>query len=121
MGKRIVKIKQTFVRIWHVWYMKYVLVCVVGILVVGFLDENSVLSHMNNMRRIDELKEEINHYEEENQQNKDRIRELQENPKAIEKIARERYVMKADDEDIFVLSEEEEVQPVQKQARETAE
>ena len=31
---------------------------------------------------------------------------LESNPKAIEKIARERYFMKADDEDIFVLSDD---------------
>jgi cell division protein FtsB len=32
---------------------------------------------------------------------------LDSNPKAIKKIARERYFMKADDEDIFVLSDDE--------------
>ena len=35
------------------------------------------------------------------------IRELNRNPKAMEKIARERYYMKADDEDIFVLSDDD--------------
>ena len=35
------------------------------------------------------------------------LRMLDRNPKAIEKIARERYFMKADDEDIFVLSDDE--------------
>ena len=35
-----------------------------------------------------------------------RIRDLERNQKAIEKVARERYFMKTDDEDIFVLSEE---------------
>jgi cell division protein FtsB len=32
---------------------------------------------------------------------------LDSNPKAIEKIARERYFMKEDDEDIFVFSNEQ--------------
>ena len=31
---------------------------------------------------------------------------LDSDPKAIEKIARERYFMKTDDEDIFVLSDD---------------
>ena len=36
-------------------------------------------------------------------------------PKAMEKIARERYFMKADDEDIFVLSDDGEMEnPIQK-------
>ena len=68
-NETIAKVKQNIARIWHLWYMKYVLVCVVGILIVGFLDDNSVLSHFN--------------------------------------IAREQYFMKADDEDIFVLSDDE--------------
>ncbi len=101
------KFKEILIRIWRVSYMKYVLVCVIGVLIVGFLDDNSVLSHINNERRIMELKEEIKHYEEVDQDNKDRIRQLEEDPKAIEKIARERYFMKTEDEDIFVLSDDE--------------
>ena len=34
------------------------------------------------------------------------IHELNHNPKAMERIARERYFMKHDDEDIFVLSDD---------------
>lgn len=101
------RVKQAFVRVWHLWYIKYVLVCVVGVLIVGFIDDNSVLSHINMMRRKSELQKEIRHYESINQKNKERIQQLEENPKEIEKIARERYFMKADDEDIFVLSDDE--------------
>jgi cell division protein FtsB len=35
------------------------------------------------------------------------ILELNRNPKAMERIARERYFMKHDDEDIFVLSDDD--------------
>ena len=90
--------------------MKYVIVCVLGILIVGFLDDNSVLSHLNMMQRKSELREEIEYYETLNQKNKERIRQLEDNPKEIEKIARERYFMKAEDEDIFVLSDDDEKQ-----------
>jgi cell division protein FtsB len=106
-NETIAKVKQNIARIWHLWYMKYVLVCVVGILIVGFLDDNSVLSHFNMMQRKSELREEIEYYETLNQKNKERIRQLEDNPKEIEKIAREQYFMKADDEDIFVLSDDE--------------
>ena len=106
-NETIAKVKQNIARIWHLWYMKYVLVCVVGILIVGFLDDNSVLSHFNMMQRKSELREEIEYYESVNQKNKERIRQLEDNPKEIEKIAREQYFMKADDEDIFVLSDDE--------------
>ena len=101
------KAKSFVVNMSHVWYMKYLLVCVIGVLILGFLDENSVLSHINNMHRINELKEEIKAYDDLNKSNKAKIRQLQENPKTMEKIARERYFMKADDEDIFVLSDDD--------------
>ena len=39
------------------------------------------------------------------------IRALNRNPKAVERIARERYFMKADDEDIYVMRDDSEEQP----------
>lgn len=104
--EKLEKIKGVFADVWHLWYVKYLLVCIIGILIVGFFDENSVLSHFYNMQRKEELKAEIKVYEDLNQKNKEKIKQLQENPKAMEKIARERYFMKADDEDIFVLSDD---------------
>ena len=35
------------------------------------------------------------------------LKELKTDPKAIARVARERYFMKADNEDIFVLSDDE--------------
>lgn len=100
------KIKQAFRQLSRLWYVKYIIVIVVGIVIVGFLDENSVWAHLKYKQRISELKDEIEKYEAINQSNQAQIREMQHNPKAMEKIARERYFMKADDEDIFVLSDD---------------
>lgn len=107
VGKFKEKTKEFFKRVQRLWYVKYAIVCVLGILVVGFLDDNSVLSHMNNLRRKAELKEEIEQYNAQNKKNMDRIEQLDQDPKAMEKIARERYFMKTEDEDIFVLSDDE--------------
>ena len=62
---------------------------------------------MKNRQRISELMEEKDRYNAIFERDKAQIRELDRNPKAMEKIARERYFMKADDEDIFVLSDDE--------------
>jgi cell division protein FtsB len=105
--KIIDKTKQFTLQVWHTWYVKYLIVCIIGVLIVGFFDENSVLAHMQNKQRIRELKAEIEHYEDLNDANKKRIKQLETDPKAMEKIARERYFMKSDDEDIFVLSDDE--------------
>lgn len=100
------KIKRLFASIQQVWYVKYIIVIVLGVLFVGVLDENSIWAHMRNKQRISELQEEIDQYNALHQRNQKQIRHLQHDPKAMEKIARERYFMKADDEDIFVLSDD---------------
>ena len=83
----------------------------------GFMDlempyadggSDSVWAHLHHKQTIADLKEEISFYDKAYQRDQRRIRELQTNPKAMEKIARERYFMKTSDEDIFVLSDDEE-------------
>ncbi len=86
--------------------LKYVLVVVIAVLIVGFLDENSVWNHFRNKRTINELREEISRYQSIYESDQQQLKKLDNDPKAIEEIARERYFMKADDEDIFVLDEE---------------
>lgn len=100
-------IKSFCLRVLHAQAMKYIVVCVLGVLIIGFLDENSVWNHLKNQQRISELQDEIDQYNAEHNQNQAQIRRLNNDPKAMEKIARERYFMKADDEDIFVLSDDE--------------
>jgi cell division protein FtsB len=82
-------------------------VSIVGVLLVGFLDDNSMWSHIKNLQRIDELMAEKERYNAEFRRDQAQIKELDRNPKAIEKIARERYFMMADNEDIFILSDDD--------------
>ena len=105
--KVLSSVKAFLLRVWHSMIFKYAVVCILGVLIVGFLDENSVWSHLKNRQRINELKEETENYNRIFQRDQAQIRELDRNPKAMEKIARERYFMKADDEDIFVLSDDD--------------
>ena len=83
---------------------KYVITVVVGVLFVGFLDENSFLQRLKYDMQISGLKEEIQKYNALNDSANTEIENLRRDPRYIEKIARERYLMKADDEDIFVFS-----------------
>ena len=105
--KVFTSIKTFLLRVWRSAFLKYAVVFFAGVAIVGFLDENSVWSHVKNLQRISELTEETKKYNEEFQRDQAQIRELDKNPKAIERISRERYFMKADDEDIFVLSDDE--------------
>lgn len=94
-----------FTLVWNfIAHYKYLIVIVVGVLIVGVFDENSFRQMVMYDLRISELKEEIETYRAKYEADNKQLRELRGNPKAIEKIAREIYFMKADDEDIFVLS-----------------
>ena len=102
--------KESLKKVWHFvkhsTWLKYAVVAVFAVVFIGFVDENSLWSHFRNKQTINNLQEEIDAYNAEHQRNQARIRELDRDPKAIEKIARERYFMKTDEEDIFVFSED---------------
>lgn len=99
--------------------LKYLVVVVAAVIIVGFVDENSVWNHFRNKQKISELEREIQRYSRQYEHDQAQLRRLDTDPKAIEKIARERYFMKTDDEDIFVLSDDIEV--VEQSENETVE
>lgn len=85
-------------------HYKYFIVILLGILIVGVVDENSVRQHMKYQMQISILQSEIDKYGTQYEEDSRQLREMRRGAKAYERIARERYFMKADDEDIFVLS-----------------
>lgn len=101
------KIKEKFKAFLAIPYVKYLIVCVIGIVLIGFVGSNSIMGHFRNKAKISELKEEIDYYEGEYRRDQNQIHQLQSNTKAMEKVARERFFMKTADEDIFVLSDDQ--------------
>lgn len=83
---------------------KYLITTIIGIVVVGFADSNSFYQRMVLYYEILELRTEIDYYNNVYKNNAAQLRDLERDPRNIERIARERYFMKADDEDIYVLS-----------------
>lgn len=90
-----------------VGHYKYAIVIIAGIILVGFVDENSFMHRVQLEMQISDLTDEINQYNEQNAADLQKLRELRRGVKAYERIARERYFMQADDEDIYVLSDDE--------------
>ena len=99
-------------------WLKYAVVTLLAVIFIGFVDENSVWHHFQNQRQIGELQDEIKRQTSQYERDRKQIKLLDSNPKAIEKIARERYFMKEDNEDIFVFSEEQPKTPVLNEADE---
>ena len=69
-------------------HYKYLITIVVGVAMVGFLDENSLLRHVQYRLKISDLNDQIEMYNERNETATHELRELRLHPKAIEKIAR---------------------------------
>ncbi len=87
---------------------KYLLT-IVGLTVwVLFFDKNDLSTQIEFHKEIKQLEEERNYYAKENAEITRYLKELTTNPKTVEKFARENYLMKRDNEDIFVIVEEKE-------------
>lgn len=77
-----------------------------------FLDNYSYLEHRVLNKEINELEDNIDYYKTEIKNDSIRIKKLK-NPDQIEKYAREKYYMKRENEDIYIIEYEGEQQEEQ--------
>lgn len=84
---------------------KYLITLLVFVAIIGFLDENSWSRRWQYEREIKQLRKEIEKYRSEYEESTRILQELTTNPEAIERIAREKYLMKKPNEDIFVFED----------------
>ena len=84
---------------------KYLITVVAFAVIIGFLDENSLFRRLAYEREISQLKEEIEKYRADYEENTKRLNELNSNPDAIEQVAREKYLMKKPNEAIYVFED----------------
>ena len=102
--------EQTMDRLSSFWNFlgkhKYLITILVFIVIVGFLDENSILYRIELAHEEANLRSEIEKYREEYRESTKRLDELNVDSNSIERIAREKYMMKKPNEDIFVFAED---------------
>ena len=72
--------------------------------VIIFLDENSFVRSMEYSKKINRLEKEIEHYKVVIDQSRLHLNELRSNDENLEKFGREQYLMKKDNEDIYIIS-----------------
>ena len=80
---------------------KYLITLALFAVIIGFLDENSVVRRLGYAREESRLRDEIEKYRKEYEENTERLNELAVDSGAIERIAREKYLMKKPNEDIL--------------------
>jgi len=85
---------------------KYTLVLLFFIVWMLFLDNYSYLDHRILDKQIDELEDNKSYYQQEISKDEQSIKNLK-NPGQTERYAREKYFMKKDSEDIYIIDIEE--------------
>jgi cell division protein FtsB len=87
---------------------RYVLVIIFATVWLTFLDNYSYFENRVLDKKIEELEENKRYYIQEIKKDSTSIRQLS-NPDQTEKYAREKYYMKRDNEDIYIIEFEDEV------------
>lgn len=95
--------KKTWKLLKLIFVNKYFFSLVGVIAWVIFFDKDDVLSQIQLRKKLGTLRIEKNYYQEEIRKSSTEIYELRTNPANLEKFAREKYLMKKDNEDIFVI------------------
>lgn len=87
---------------------KYAITMVIFIVWLSFFDQNNFLVQYDYKKELRTLEEDKTFYLEEIKKTKKELNELTTNPVTLEKFAREKYLMKKDNEEIFIFEESKE-------------
>jgi cell division protein FtsB len=82
---------------------KFFLVTMAFLVWMIFFDKNDLFSQYEYRRQVNKLKEERDFYKKETDQVNKELDELTSNPQKLEKFAREKYLMKKENEDVYVI------------------
>lgn len=75
---------------------------------ISFFDQNNLITQFSYRSKLNQLNKDKSFYTNEIIQTKKELKELTTHQKALEKFAREKYLMKKDDEEIFVFEAKKE-------------
>jgi len=101
-----VQIKLPF-RIPKLLKNKFALTAFVFLIWITFFDQNNLITQIQYRMELNKLEEEREFYKEEIKVILEDLDDLERNPKTLEKFAREKYLMKKENEEIFVIVEED--------------
>ena len=102
MGWKELKEKKWF----KVFTNTYILVLTIFVIWMLFFDTNSFLIHRELQKEINKLEEQKDFLKKEIEKDKKLLNELND-PKALEKYAREKYYMKKENEEVFLIEYED--------------
>jgi cell division protein FtsB len=84
---------------------KYLIALMVVFVWMLFFDKNNIIQQWRLQKQLHELRSDKQYYLEEIKRDSTDLRMLQDDPEALEKYAREKYLMKKENEDIYIVPE----------------
>ncbi len=84
---------------------KYLLAGIFFIVWMLFFDQRNYFQQKETMAELDKLETKKKYYQEQIEKAKAELTDLQNDPAALEKFARERYLMKRDGEDVYIIED----------------
>ena len=88
------------------WLKNKYFLCSVGFIVwMIFFDPRDIFTQMEHHRELKQLETSKSYYQKEISNETSELEQLKTNPAILEKYAREKYMMKRDNEDLFIISE----------------
>lgn len=82
---------------------KYLLASVLFLAFIMFFDDRDLITNYHYRRQLGELQQSKKFYEDETNKTRAELEQLKADASTIEKYAREKYLMKRDNEDIFLV------------------
>jgi cell division protein DivIC len=82
---------------------KYLLASVLFLAFIMFFDDRDLITNYHYRRQLGELQQSKKFYEDEINKTRAELEQLKADATTIEKYAREKYLMKRDNEDIFLV------------------
>jgi len=96
-------IKKFFDRIPTIFKNKYFLTGLVFLILMLFLDRNNLISQYKMKRELNGLKNELQFYRDQSEKDSIELSRLMGDSLELEKLGREKYLMKRDSEDIYII------------------
>lgn len=84
---------------------KYLFVTLAFLAIIVVFDENNMLKHIQNQREIVQLKSEIKELGEQHDELEKKLLELDTDVYVMEKVAREKYGMHLENEEVFIIED----------------
>ena len=92
-------------RVIQIFKNKFLIATTFFVVWMLFFDHNNIFLHLQYRNELSDLKKSKQYYLDQISKTRQEVELLKSDPKWIEKVAREQYLMKRENEDVFVIKE----------------